>query len=73
LALDFLRPELAVLGWTGSDNEPSEIQVFRSSLIQDLARYGDQTTLDYARRLFEQEQTGRSSIPASRPTGPISS
>jgi aminopeptidase N len=63
LALDFLRPELAVLGWTGSDNEPSEIQIFRSSLIQDLARYGDQTTLDYARRLFEQEQTGRSSIP----------
>jgi hypothetical protein len=65
LALDFLRPEMAALGWTGSDNEPSEIQVFRSGLIQDLARYGDQTTLDYARRLFELEQTGRSPIPAN--------
>ena len=65
LALDFLRPELASLGWTGSDNESSEIQVFRSGLIQDLARYGDQTTLDYARRLFELEQTGRSPIPGN--------
>ena len=63
LALDFLRPELATLGWTGNDNEPSEIQVSRSSLIKDLARYGDQTTLDYARRLFEQDQSGRSPIP----------
>lgn len=65
LALDFLRPELVSLGWVGSDNEPSEIQVFRSSLIRDLARYGDHTTLDYARRLFELEQTGRSPIPGN--------
>jgi aminopeptidase N len=65
LALDFLRPELAALGWTGGDNEPSEVQLFRSGLIQDLARYGDQTTMDYARRLFEQEQTGRSPIPGN--------
>jgi len=70
LALDFLRPELAALGWTGGDNESSEIQVFRGGLIQDLARYGDQTTLDYARRLFEQEQAGRSPIPGNL-RGPV--
>ena len=64
LALDFLRPELALLGWNGSDTEDSEIQMLRSGVIQDLARYGDQTTLDHARHLFDEEQAGRTTIPA---------
>lgn len=56
-------PELAALGWTPRPAESSEAEQLRSSLIADLAAYGDDAVITRARELFDADVAGRAALP----------
>ncbi|MGC4078826.1 MAG: M1 family metallopeptidase [Rubrivivax sp.] len=64
-------PELAALGWTPRRGESSEAEQLRSSLIADLAAYGDEAVIAHARELFDADVAGRAPLPPATRQGVV--
>jgi aminopeptidase N len=60
-----LAPELDAVGLLPRAGEDSETEALRSSLIRQLARFDDPTTIERARALFDADEAGRAPLPAA--------
>jgi aminopeptidase N len=60
-----LAPELSAVGWLPRAGEEGETEVLRSSLIRQLAHFGDPATIERARSLFDADEAGREALPAA--------
>jgi len=65
-ARSLLNPALVRLGWTASPAEDSESSTLRSSLISELAHFGDTAVITHATRLFDDADVdGAAPLPAA--------
>ena len=60
-----LAPQLAQLGWQPAPGEDERTAELRATLIEMLARFGHQETIAQAVRAFDDDEAGRSRLPAS--------
>ena len=58
-------PELARLGWTPAPRDDAEISKLRGLLIRRLAHFDDRAAGAQARRLFDLDESGKATLPAS--------
>lgn len=64
-ARSLLAPHFSQLGWVERSGESALAKMLRSSLIQTLGNFGDETVLSEAKRRFEEFRKAPASLPGS--------